>query len=147
MLRATQPTPTLSPSNSRSLTHRTACRSSTGARSSPHLHGLPSSADDASCRPSFRNSIIRILDFIRHSSFPCIPFPHILQRLRQRLPLRPPVHVPGVLAEHELVVVSLFRQRFGQSLVGQNPIVHVIPHEVGVQQITVAHLHPDADRL
>ena len=53
----------------------------------------------------------------------------------------------GVAGEDELVVVALGGQHLGHVLVGQHPVVHVVAHDVGVEQVAVADVHPDAERL
>ena len=45
--------------------------------------------------------------------------------------------VPG---EHELVVVVFGREGAGEVFVGKDPVVHVVAHDVGVQEIGVADL-------
>jgi len=57
------------------------------------------------------------------------------------------VDVGGIAGEYELVVVSLGGERFGHTLVGDNPIVHVIAHYVRIRQIAVANFQPDSWRL
>src|SRR5579871_6708980 len=53
----------------------------------------------------------------------------------------------GVPGKNELVMVVLGAQSAGEILVGKHPVVHPIAHDVGVEQIKVANLHPDADGL
>jgi hypothetical protein len=37
--------------------------------------------------------------------------------------------------------------RAGEVFVGKDPVVHVVAHDVGVEEIKVTDLHPDADGL
>jgi len=74
----------------------------------------------------------------------CVVLPDVLQRFGKRLLSHGTVDVGGIAGEYELVVVALGGEHFGHTLVGENPIVHVIAHYVRIQQIVVAHFHPDS---
>ena len=53
----------------------------------------------------------------------------------------------GILGEDELVVVVLCGEGAGEVFVGKDPVVHVVANDVGVEEIKVTDLHPDADGL
>src|SRR5882724_3808986 len=71
--------------------------------------------------------------------------PNPFQRLRQSLIAHPAIAMAGSLGEHVLILITLVLQRRGHPVIGNNPVVHVIAKDVWIQQIPVAHLHPDAD--
>src|SRR3954454_6839053 len=72
-----------------------------------------------------------------------ISLPQPLQCLRQRLLFDSAITVPRVAREGELVVIALCCKGLGHRLVGHHPIVHVVSHDVRIEQIAVAHFHPD----
>src|SRR3954463_14523069 len=76
-----------------------------------------------------------------------ISLPRIFERNRQSLLPHTLVAVPGVAREHVLVVIALLRQHLRHALVGQDPVVHAVAHEIRVEQIAIADFQPDADRL
>jgi hypothetical protein len=76
-----------------------------------------------------------------------IALPEPLQRFRQRLLLYRAVAVDGVAGEDELVGVALGGQGRGHAFVRDDPVVHLVAHDVGVEQVAIAHFHPDAQRL
>ena len=57
------------------------------------------------------------------------------------------VGVASVADEDELVVVALIGEDFGHSLVGDHPIMHVVAHNIWVEEVAVAYLHPDSQWL
>jgi len=57
------------------------------------------------------------------------------------------VDVAGVAGEEELVVVAAGGEDFGHQLVRGDPVVHVVAHGVGVEEVRVTYLHPEADGL
>ena len=57
------------------------------------------------------------------------------------------VYVAGVGSEDELVVVALGGECFGHFFVGLDPVMHVVAHDVGVEEVVVADFKPDADGL
>jgi hypothetical protein len=57
------------------------------------------------------------------------------------------VDVSGVAGENELIVIALDSEYGGHAFVSENPVVHVIAHDVGIQQVAVANLQPDAQGL
>ena len=57
------------------------------------------------------------------------------------------VDMTGILGEDELVVVVLCGEGAGEVFVGKDPVVHVVANDVGVEEIKVTDLHPDADGL
>ena len=76
-----------------------------------------------------------------------VPLPDPLQRLRQRVEAHRPVAMTRVQCEHVLIVVLPALQRRGHAVIGGNPVMHVIAHDIRVQQVPIPHLHPDANRL
>ena len=76
-----------------------------------------------------------------------IALPQPFQRFGQRLLFHAAVAVPGVAGEDELVVITLGGQHFGHVLVRDDPIVHVVAHDIRIQKVAVADFHPDSQRL
>src|SRR5579863_4267099 len=76
-----------------------------------------------------------------------VALPHILESFRQRLFSRLAIYVARIASKDKLVVIALGREHSRHPLIGQHPVVHVIAHHVRVQQIPVAHFHPDAQGL
>ena len=44
-------------------------------------------------------------------------------------------------------MVALGGEYFGHVLVGDDPVVHVVAHDVRIEKVAVADFHPDAQRL
>ena len=57
------------------------------------------------------------------------------------------VDVAGVLGEDELVAIALGGERFGHQFVGDDPVVHVVAHDVGAVEVAIADFHPKTDGL
>ncbi len=57
------------------------------------------------------------------------------------------VYVAGVAGEDELVGVVFGGEDAGHVFVGDDPVVHVVAHEVGVVEVAVAYFKPKAERL
>ena len=53
----------------------------------------------------------------------------------------------SVACKYELVMVALCGEYPGHVLVGENPVVHAIPHDVGIEKVAIANFHPEADGL
>ncbi len=73
--------------------------------------------------------------------------PKPLQGGWQRMELDSWIAVNGVQRVNELVRVTFLRQDLGHSLVGEDPIVHVVAHRVGIKEILIADVKPDPQRL
>src|SRR5580704_10222408 len=76
-----------------------------------------------------------------------VALPDVLQRFGQCLQLDGFVGVAGVACEDKLIRVVFSGEDARHVLVGDDPVVHVVAHEVVVEQIAVADLHPDAEWL
>ena len=76
-----------------------------------------------------------------------IALPEIFQRLRQRLQLHRVIDMAGVAGKDKLVVIALRGQHLGHLLIGNHPVMHVVAHDVRIEKVAVADLHPDANRL
>ena len=59
--------------------------------------------------------------------------PHPLQRLRQGLLLHLALAVAGVECKHILVLISLVLEYGGHAMVGSDPVVHAVAHDVRIQ--------------
>ena len=59
----------------------------------------------------------------------------------------PPINMKSVACKYELVMVALCGEYPGHVLVGENPVVHAIPHAVGIEKVAIANFHPEADGL
>src|SRR5271166_1005255 len=57
------------------------------------------------------------------------------------------VHVSSVAGKNKLVVIALRGQHFGHFLIRQDPVVHVVSHDIRIEKVPTSHLHPDADWL
>src|SRR5271154_4524615 len=53
----------------------------------------------------------------------------------------------GIASKNELIVIALCCKHSGHLLIRKNPIVHVVPQGIRIQQISVSNLHPDAQWL
>ncbi len=73
--------------------------------------------------------------------------PDVFERFRQGLLLHGAVCVTGVASEDELVVIALSGKHLGHVFIGDNPIVHVILHDIRIEIVAVADFHPDAYRF
>src|SRR6185437_10105129 len=76
-----------------------------------------------------------------------ISLPQVFERLGQSLLHGRAIDVDGIAGKDKVVMIFLRRQHLCHVLVGYDPIMHVVTHDVGVIQVLVANLHPDADRL
>ena len=76
-----------------------------------------------------------------------IVLPDVFEGFGEGLQFDGAVDMAGVPGEDELVVVVLCGEGFGHVFVGDDPVVHVVAHDVGVEEVAVADFHPDADRL
>src|SRR5205823_12977221 len=68
-----------------------------------------------------------------------IPSPHPFNGMRQELRLGIANAVASVSAEKILVLVALGLQYLGHAVVGLDPVVHPVAHDVGVQEISVPY--------
>src|SRR6266849_2773048 len=57
------------------------------------------------------------------------------------------IDMPGIAGKHELVVITFRSQNLGHVLAGHDPVVHVVAHDIWIQEISVSDLHPDSNRL
>ena len=73
-----------------------------------------------------------------------VPLPHIFQSFGQGLLFDGAVGVPGVTRKYKLIVIAFGGQHSGHILVGQDPVVHVVAHHIGIEIVPVTHFHPDA---
>ena len=53
----------------------------------------------------------------------------------------------GVQREDVLVLIALFLEHRGHTVIGDDPVVHVVAHDIWIKEILVGDLHPDADGL
>src|SRR5580658_10189689 len=53
--------------------------------------------------------------------------------------------MPGIAGENKLIMIALVRKNLGHVLVGYDPIMHVIAHDIRIEKILVADFHPNAD--
>src|SRR5580698_6596890 len=74
-----------------------------------------------------------------------VALPDVFEGFGQGLQLCCVVHVAGVDGENILVVIALCGEDFGHLLVGEDPVVHVVAHGIGVVEVLVADFHPDAN--
>ena len=60
-----------------------------------------------------------------------------------------PVAVEGLslLAEQILVVVALRFENLRHAMIGFHPIMHAVPHDIGIEVITVTHGQEDPERF
>src|SRR3954453_23655083 len=91
---------------------------------------------------TFRSRIGRLLARLRG-----VPPPYPLAGVREELLLGVTDAVPCPAAEEVMILVVLSLQHFGHAVVGLDPVVHPVPHHVGIQQIRVADREEDPDRL
>ena len=73
-----------------------------------------------------------------------VSLPEVFQRLWEQLCLHGGVAVASVADETELVGVPLFLEDFRHPLVRQDPIVHVVAHDIGIEEVPVSNTHPNA---
>jgi hypothetical protein len=73
--------------------------------------------------------------------------PRPFQRLRQCLFAHPAIAMAGVEGEHVLILIALILERRGHTVIGNDPIVHVVAHDVWIEEIAIAHLHPYSNGL
>jgi hypothetical protein len=59
--------------------------------------------------------------------------PDPLEGSWESLQLGRPIAVSGVPCEDELITIALRRQRLGHVFVGDDPVVHVVAHEVRIE--------------
>ena len=79
--------------------------------------------------------------------FRFVALPDVFEGFGEGLHFDGAVYVECVLSEDELVVVLLCGEDAGHALVGFDPVVHVVAHDVGVVKILVTDFHPNANRL
>jgi rhodanese-related sulfurtransferase len=72
-----------------------------------------------------------------------IPLPQPFQRRRQRLLLPPRSQCPALRGASELMLVVFRGERPRHILVGDGRSVHVVAHDVRIEQIPVSNLHPN----
>jgi hypothetical protein len=75
-------------------------------------------------------------------SWRSITLPHVFQRFREGLLSHGAVNMHGIAGEYELLVIALRGQDLRHAFIGQDPIVHVVAHHVGVEKVPVADFHP-----
>ena len=98
------------------------------------------------CRPGRIRPGLRICEkgaLLLRAGGDGISLPKILQSFGKSLLPDGAVHMDGVASEDELVVIALGGQYLGHALVGYDPVVHVVAHDVGIEEILVADFHPD----
>ena len=76
-----------------------------------------------------------------------VTLPEVLEGFGEGLGSDGVVDVAGVLGEDELVGVVLGGQDAGHGFVGDDPVVHVVAHGVGVVEVAVADFQPEAEGL
>src|SRR3954467_8978413 len=73
--------------------------------------------------------------------------PNVFECFRECLQPDRAIDVKSVACKYELVMVALCGEHPGHVLIGENPVVHAIPHYVGIEKVAIANFHPEADRL
>jgi len=111
------------------------------------IHELLNASSDPAQESTTRSSPLisasmRHLFALRGSA---IALPDVLQCFRKRLEADSVVNVAGVFSKDKLIVIVLCGQHARHALVGHHPVVHAIVHGIGVEEVVVAYLHPDAD--
>src|SRR6266498_4377459 len=76
-----------------------------------------------------------------------VALPDVLQSLGKRLLFRGTIHMPSIAGKDKLVVVALGGEDLRHILVGEDPVVHVVAHHIGIEQIPVPNFHPHSYRL
>ena len=76
-----------------------------------------------------------------------VALPEVFEGFGQGLLFDGVVGVAGVAGEDELVVVAAGGEDAGHVFVGEDPVVHVVAHGVGIEEVAVAYFHPEADGL
>src|SRR5690349_4195142 len=76
-----------------------------------------------------------------------VALPHVLKGLRKSLLLDRAIHMAGVSGKDELIVIALGRERLCHALIGQDPVMHVVAHNVRIEEVAVSNFHPDSYRL
>src|SRR3954454_12572060 len=77
--------------------------------------------------------------FLRIAGGRVIVLPHVFERLGQGLEFGGVVDMAGVPGENELIAVVLCGEGAGEVLVGKDPFVHVVAHDVWIEEIKVAN--------
>ena len=73
-----------------------------------------------------------------------VALPEVFEGFGQGLLFDGAVGVPCVAGEEELVVVAPGGEDAGHVFVGEDPVVLAVAHRVGVEEVAVAYLHPQA---
>ena len=76
-----------------------------------------------------------------------IAVPDPLDSMREELGLGVADSVTGILAEEILVFIALRFQDFRHAMIGFDPIVHVITHNIRVKKIVIAHRKEETNRF
>src|ERR1700737_649345 len=79
--------------------------------------------------------------------FEGIALPEPFERFRKSLLFHAAIDVHGVAGKHELVVIAFGGQNSGHVLAGNDPVVHVVAHDIWIQEISVSDFHPHSNRL
>src|SRR5437867_1925289 len=73
--------------------------------------------------------------------------PQPLERIRKRLLFHTTVDMAGVAGKHKLIVIAFASQNSRHVLAGDDPVVHIVAHDIWIQEIPVSDFHPDPNRL
>ena len=73
--------------------------------------------------------------------------PNVFECFRECLQPHRAINMKSVACKNELVMVALGGEYAGHVLVGENPVMHAIPHDVGIEKVAIANFHPEADGL
>jgi hypothetical protein len=76
-----------------------------------------------------------------------VALPDVFEGFGEGLHLDGAVYMESVFCKNELVVVFLRGEDARHAFVGFDPIVHVVTHDVGIEEVLVTDFHPDADGL
>ena len=76
-----------------------------------------------------------------------VVLPEVLEGFGEGLSFDCVVYVAGVASEHELVRIVLGGEDAGHVFVGDDPVVHVVAHDVGVVEVAVSYFKPETERL
>ena len=68
--------------------------------------------------------------------------PEIFEGFGESLRFYGAVGVARVLRKDELIVIAFGGEHLRHVLIGDDPVVHVVAHHIGIEKIAVAHFHP-----
>src|SRR6266550_5234668 len=80
------------------------------------------------------------------AAFLIISLPQPFERFRKGLLFHIAIDMPGIAGKHKLVVIPFGSQNSGHALAGNDPVVHVVAHDIWIQEISVSDFQPDSNR-